>query len=42
MRNSVPYMIVAYLATAGLYGAYLAHLWGLERRIGRKNRGPAR
>lgn len=42
MKNSVPYLIVAYLGTAALYGAYLAHLWRAERRLVRSGRGPAR
>jgi hypothetical protein len=42
MNGSVPYLVVAYLGTAALYGAYLAHLWRTERRLARRNRGPAR
>lgn len=42
MRNSVPYLVAAYLGTAALYGAYLAHLWRSERRLLRRSRGPAR
>ncbi len=42
MRNSVPYLVAAYLGTAALYGAYLAWLLAQERRLRRRNRGPAR
>lgn len=42
MKDSVPYLVAAYLGTAVLYGAYLAHLWRTERRLARRDRGPAR
>lgn len=42
MKQSVPYLVVAYLGTAALYGAYLAHLWRSEHRLRRRERGPAR
>lgn len=42
MKDSVPYLVAAYLGTVALYGAYLAWLLRQERRLGREGRGPAR
>lgn len=42
MKNSTAYLVVAYLGTAILYGAYRLWLAGQERRLERRARDAAR
>lgn len=42
MKNSVPYLVAAYLGTAALYGGYLLWLLRQERRLRGRDRGSPR